>query len=61
MAAISGQPMYSAIEVVKEEAIVKSGYRGLDRERNDFLGQEAASTTIHEELGKKPKGRASAD
>jgi len=53
MAAVSGQPMYSPIAVVKEDAIMNSGYRGLDRARNNFLDQEAASSSIHEELGKK--------
>jgi ectoine hydroxylase len=56
MAAVSGQPMYSPIAVVDEGAILEAGYKGLDRDLNDFLDQEAASTSIQEELGKKLRG-----
>ena len=52
MAAVSGQPMYSPIAVVEDAAILSGGYKGLDPELNDFLDQEAASASIHEELGK---------
>ena len=52
MAAVSGQPMYTPIAVVAEESILSRGYRGLDREVNDFLDQDAASASIQEQLGK---------
>ena len=52
MASVSGQPMYSPIAVVEDAAILSGGYKGLDPELNDFLDQEAASASIHEELGK---------